>query len=432
MPKSRWLAAAGFATLSLALSGAAAAQGPAWVEKNLAAEGLLNGQGELLSRQGEVLADNAGNPLKPDCAFGVPGGYRFFVQPGDPAKLLLFHDGGGACWESNTCASPLVSNTPTFDPTISESPGSLALAGGVLDANNDANPFKSWTKVYIPYCTGDVGWGNKTTIYQTQLGPLPVNHRGYANVRAVLRWMENAYANQSAPSKVVVSGASAGAYAASGTLFPELAKALPASTRTYVIADSGNGVVTDSFLSSAAQNWGIGGTLPPYLLPVLAQGAQGLPVRFYGELTRRFRATRFGQYQNAYDSIQTVVYNTMKYSDDPSRWTDLQFLLPSLIEWTANTRLATNLSALAPNYRYYTAAGSEHVVLVSIPPEAQAGFCSDDFYSESSAGGLSFRNWVNAMVNGGGFLWNTGSWRNASCFPNCYVPPRPGCEPAIQ
>jgi hypothetical protein len=70
--------------------------------------------------------------------------------------------------------------------------------------------------------------------------------------------------------------------------------------------------------------------------------------------------------------------------------------------------------------------------LVSIPAEANAGFCSDDFYGENSAGGLRFRDWTNAMINGGGFLWSTGNWRNATCFPNCIAPTKPGCLPAIQ
>jgi hypothetical protein len=72
------------------------------------------------------------------------------------------------------------------------------------------------------------------------------------------------------------------------------------------------------------------------------------------------------------------------------------------------------------------------VVLVDIPPQAGTGFCSDHFYTENSAGGLSFRNWVNDMVNYGGFLWATRNWRNATCFPYCIRPPEPGCSPVVQ
>jgi Pectinacetylesterase len=398
--------------------------------------GLVDSSGQLLARDGSVLADQSGEPLRPACALSAvtPEPFRFFVQAGRSDRLLIYHDGGGACWESNTCVTPLVSNAPIYDPRITENEYNLAYAGGVLDGTNAANPFKDWTKVFIPYCTGDVGWGNRDVIYQTVQGPLPIRHRGYANIRAVLRWLEDYYRdnNLPAPAKVALTGSSAGAYATIGTVFPEAIKLLPRTTDTYVIADSGNGVVTDSFLASAKANWGYESTLPKYLVPVLAGGADGLPVRFFGELTKRFRGTRFGQFQNAYDSIQTLVLNTMKYSDDPTRWTDPRDLVGSLVEWSLKARLATNLSAVAPNYRFYTAAGSEHEILVNIPVEANAGFCSDNFYTENSAAELKFRNWTNAMVNGGGYLWNTGNWRNATCFPNCVVPAAPGCMPLVQ
>ena len=83
------------------------------------------------------------------------------------------------------------SNDPTYDSRITENEVNLALAGGTLDSSNPANPFKDWTKVFIPYCTGDVGWGNQDATYATPMGPLTVRHRGYANVKAVLRWIED-------------------------------------------------------------------------------------------------------------------------------------------------------------------------------------------------------------------------------------------------
>lgn len=409
---------------------------PRWGDR-IDMDGLVDPTGQLLARDGSVLADQSGEPLRPACAMSavIPEPFRFFVQAGRSDRVLIYHDGGGACWESNTCATPLVSNNPIYDTRITEDEYNLAYAGGVLDRANAANPFKDWTKVFIPYCTGDVGWGNRDVAYQ--IGPnqlLPIRHRGYANIRAVLRWLEDYYRDHKLPppAKVALTGSSAGAYATIGTVFPEAIKVLPPTTDTYVIADSGNGIITDSFLASAKANWGYESTLPNYLVPVVAGGAEGLPVRFFGELTRRFRGTRFGQFQNAYDSIQTLVLNTMKYTDDPGRWTDLHDLAGSLVEWTLKARLATNLSAFAPNYRFYTSSGSEHAILVNIPPEANAGFCSDNFYTENSAAGLSFRNWTNAMVNGGGHLWNTGNWRNATCFPNCIAPAAPGCLPLVQ
>jgi len=415
---------------ALVVAGVANAQD--WEQISL--KGLVDGNGELLASDGSTLKDQGGSPLVPSCALGPAargefGPFRFFVQEGSLDKLLIFHDGGGACWEANTCARPFVAGGQgTYDPTISETEDTLASAGGVLDDANPNNPFHGWTKVFIPYCTGDVGWGNNVVSYAGL--PFPIHHRGYANIRAALRWVEDHYWGQP-PSQVVVAGVSAGAYASPGTVFPEVQRLFPRA-KTAVIADSGNGVVTDSFLEDARANWALDRTLPVYLRRVLSQGANRLPVRFFGELTARFPHTRFGQFQNAYDSIQIVVYNIMKYTPDPELWRDIGALMPSLVEWSAGARLAANLSARASNYRFYTAAGTEHGILVNIPPEANAGFCSDDFYTENSAGGLRFRDWVDDMVNRGGFLWATRYWRNATCFPNCIQAPQEGCSPEVQ
>lgn len=401
-----------------------------WQEADI--DGLLDA-GQVVDADGYVLKDKGGNALVPNCAFGSlppPLGqpFKFFWQAGDPGNknLLIFHDGGGACWNRDTCLSPLVPNArAAYDPKISESPEGLALAGGILsEEESQKNPFKGWTKVFIPYCTGDVGWGNNDATYDGV--PFPVHHRGYANVRLVVRWLQQQYAHSAAPEKIAVTGVSAGAYAAPGTVFPEVKKIFPRA-QTYLLADSGNGVVTNSFLDSAEENWKFKNTLPVYLANVVDGQALGLPVRFYGVLTWLFPKTRFGQFQNAFDSIQTIIYATMK-GVDPSAL-DQQTVLALALEWSAQMRLATNLAAAAPNgnYRFYTAAGSEHGILVNVPDNI--GFVADQFYSENSArsqrGKLSFRDWTADMIWKEPKDLRTSSWQNATCFPYC-LPTQPG------
>lgn len=149
-------------------AGLAPVQAAPWVEVDPAVAGMLDGDGRLLGAHGEVLTDNAGEPLVPSCALGAlspTGPFRFFTQAGDVAKLLIVHDGGGACWESNTCGTVLDPNPDparsVFDPLITERAEDLPLAGGVFDDANTANPFRGWTKVYVPYCTGDIGWATR-------------------------------------------------------------------------------------------------------------------------------------------------------------------------------------------------------------------------------------------------------------------------------
>jgi hypothetical protein len=414
---------------------AAAAQPPDWQVVVPAADPTLtNEAGELIGDDGQPLKDSSGVPLMPKCALPeitvggqpVPNPFRFFVQAGDPRKLIVYHTGGGACWNGFTCASSLGGASGTYFPAILDTPETLRYVGGILQADAPDNPFADWTKVYIPYCTGDIGWGNRDTNYLVPF-PFQIAHRGYANVRAVTTWLRRAFEAQGQPSKVIVAGASAGGYAAVGTVLAEVAKVSGSDADLFVIGDSANGIVTDGFLQAARAAWGFDATVPGYILSAVDQGAAGLPARVYSSAARTYRGARFGQVQNAFDLVQAQVFNIMKYPDSPALWQDPTALGAALLEWTAAMRLNTVSTAVIPTYRFYTAAGFEHTVLQWVPPDAGLGFCSDDFYGEASArsltGTVALRDWANDMVFRSSVLWRSGQWKNATCAPYCNVPP---------
>ncbi|MCA9542655.1 MAG: hypothetical protein KC620_27350, partial [Myxococcales bacterium] len=98
--------------------------------------------------------------------------YRFFVRGGDPHRVIIDFQGGGACWDASTCSSA--------GSLFSEEVGQLSTFTGYLDSGvlggifDDAGEFADWTIVHVPYCTGDVHWGNARAEY----GPgLAIEHR---------------------------------------------------------------------------------------------------------------------------------------------------------------------------------------------------------------------------------------------------------------
>lgn len=416
-----------------------------WQEIDLVAAGLVNADGKVVNEHGTVLTDAAGRDLVPDCAFGPANGgaYRFFYQQGESDELVVFHSGGGACWEDNTCGSAIVSQyvptvRATYFPKILGDATSLDAAKGIFDAANPENPYAQASKVFIPYCTGDVGWGNLDTTYHTPPTftqppfSLPatyvVHHRGYANIRAVTEWLKRHFAEQGAPHRVLVAGTSAGGYAAVGSLLPEVAKLVNSRrTELSMIGDSANGVVTDNFLSGAAQSWGYNGTLPSHVRNALAGGAQGLGARVYLGSIKQYPGTRFSQYQNAFDLVQTQFFNIMLNVNAPQLWNDPATMQATLAEWTVQMSGNTLATAISPAYRFYMAAGYEHGVLQFIQASDRFGFCSDNFATETSGvsvgGPLPVNDWAAAMFSDHGTLWNTGEWRNATCLPNCNVQP---------
>ncbi len=139
-------------------------------------------------------------PTSPDCACSDGSEFSFFERPGDPTKVMFYFEGGGACFNAETC-DPV---TGTYTATIAQTTDFLAQREGLFDVTNDENPLADHSVVYVPYCTGDVHIGNATTEYSDEL---TIEHRGYANALAALDHLVATYPDV---EELVVTGASAG------------------------------------------------------------------------------------------------------------------------------------------------------------------------------------------------------------------------------
>jgi hypothetical protein len=145
--------------------------------------------------------------------------YYIFARRGKSENLIIHFSGGGACWDDTTCSAPATltnvilggmprdlktfyaANIPIIFPVM---------LSGIFNAKDEANPFKDWNVVFIPYTTGDLHIGNTISTYQDEQRNIQVYHNGRKNVLAALNWISR---NFKTPAKVLVSGESAGAYA---------------------------------------------------------------------------------------------------------------------------------------------------------------------------------------------------------------------------
>ena len=132
------------------------------------------------------------------CMDGSP--FELWDRPGDPTKVVLYFEGGGACFSAETCN--FANSTATVNLQLGRPPAGI---GGVFDQTNPENPIAGYSMVYVPYCSGDVHIGNKTTEYSPDL---TVHHNGYANATAGLDHLIAAYPDV---EELLVMGASAGA-----------------------------------------------------------------------------------------------------------------------------------------------------------------------------------------------------------------------------
>ncbi len=147
-------------------------------------------------------------------------------------NVLVYLEGGGACATFATCVTaPTYSKGPfgktQFDAAV---PGFT----GILDKGHSATPLHDWNMVYIPYCTGDVHSGDNVATYSNGSQSVVIHHVGHANVLAYLRRLAVTFPN---PSKLAVTGSSAGGFGATGN-YAAIRDAL-APDKGYLIDDSG-------------------------------------------------------------------------------------------------------------------------------------------------------------------------------------------------
>jgi len=128
------------------------------------------------------------------CMRGDP--YRVELHRGTNNKVLLYLEGGGACWNNDNCWVNVLAKLKV-DPEYR--------FGGIFDFNNPDNPFHDWNVVFAPYCDGSVFSGDKDAEYPGGL----VYHHGLRNLSAAVTLMRDRFPN---PEQIAVAGSSAGGY----------------------------------------------------------------------------------------------------------------------------------------------------------------------------------------------------------------------------
>ena len=290
--------------------------------------------------------------------------YRFFARGGDPNKVIIDFQGGGACWNDTTCGFA--------DALFSDSTGDLGeftdlidrgVLGGIFDPDG---PFADYTIIHIPYCTGDIHWGNARVEYADGL---VIEHKGFVNASTALDWV---YTRYPAASTILVSGCSAGAYGAA-LHSAYVAQQYPDAT-IAVLADSGAGIITDTFLEESLPNWNAEEALPSFV-PGLDRPLTELSLPdLYIQIGRAFPDLRMAQTATAYDADQIFFYTAM--GGDPMDW-------PGLFRGSL-----ASIQAELPTFRAYVPPGSVHCVTPYT------------LFDEREVNGVALNDWTVQLVEG--------------------------------
>ncbi len=342
-----------------------------------------------------------GEALNPRCIEGTP--YSLFYKRGTVNNLAVVFQGGGACWDYDTCVLlPSVGQAinkrtagPGDDPSL--------WGTGLGDFTDPRNPFKDWHHVFVSYCTGDIHVGDNRVTYFPDTAT--IYHVGRANAKVVEKFAREHFLD---PGKVFVTGISAGSYGALFNSVYYMNDVYPQSDFS-VVGDAGIGVVTREWFQNSFVNWNF--TAPPFIPSMDTNVATFNTPHAITEMAKAFPNARFGSYQTAYDGTgggQAAFYNVMKNPGaiaNASIWA--QWWLETC-EWSNCMReFASSVEAATPgNFHSYVASGTSH-----------GGGQLDNFYVNKTSVPVSYLEWVQQMLN------DDPSWASVDCAAGG------GCDP---
>lgn len=173
----------------------------------------------------------------PTCLWGTP--FSAHVRTRNSGKLLIYLEGGGACW-SELCAAK-------------ERASAGIVPVGWTDGTAEENPFRDWDLVVGSYCDGSVFTGDSDLEVVEDGRHRTRRHHGLKNLSATIDLARKHFPS---PERIVLAGSSAGGY---GTLVGTAVVRLAYPNTPLAVAnDAGLGFTNPALpgiLEAASAEW---------------------------------------------------------------------------------------------------------------------------------------------------------------------------------
>ncbi len=300
------------------------------------------------------------------CDDGSPTGIG--INGGTSENLLVFMNGGGACWDYLTCFTINTASHGPFGQTeFMQQVAARSQKNTIFDRDDADNPFHDWSFVFIPYCTGDVHTGDNVVMYEdnTKTMSRPYHHTGHRNV---LAYLPRIAATWPQPKKLVLSGSSAGGYGASFNFDDFRRYFPPGGTQAYLLDDSGpvleGSAIPDGYRMAWITQWHLDEVLQP-LCGDACKDDFSLAVT---AVAKKHAGDRMALLSSEQD--QTI--------------RGYLLLSPSGFQTEINN-LAKDVLDPRPNVRYFYVAGETHTMLGNV-----------DAFTSS---GTPLKTWLTQMVS---------------------------------
>ena len=185
----------------------------------------------------------------PDSTCGNGSTTGLAIDAGTTDDLLVFFDGGGACWNYATCAAGAAVDRG-YDAAKFQVEARDYIPSSITSRAHLPPALAGATIVFVPYCTGDVHGGDAVAEYGVWPDVITWRHKGHANVMAFLKRLG---ATWPSPGKLVVAGSSAGGFGA--LVNYEAFRWYWPGAQGYLVDDSGPALVNNDVPADFRQAW---------------------------------------------------------------------------------------------------------------------------------------------------------------------------------
>jgi hypothetical protein len=312
------------------------------------------------------------------CRDGTPTGIGISPSTTGSKKLMIFLEGGGACFNAQTCGS----NPSHF--AKSELTGVFIPAEGtkgIFSRTDTSNAVADWNMVYVPYCTGDVHAGNAPNATVTGVAGTQ-QFVGYTNVSQYLSRIVPTFPDM---QRVLLTGQSAGGFGAALN-YVQTARSF-GSVPVDLLDDAGplmgNPYLASCLETNMANLWGLTKTVIGQDCGTDCTDVGNSLAEYWTHIPKTYPNARFGFIDSTGDSVISTFFgfganNCTGFQTVPAAQYEAGLL-------GMRTSVAANSNA-----GLFIYAGTDHTTVVSMYTLRSA--------PDADGGTVKFEDWVTSLV----------------------------------
>ena len=265
------------------------------------------------------------------------------ISPGGGTGLLVFFDGGGACWSYETCTAGTAVDK-RYDLAMFKADATSFIPCSITSRAHLPPALAGATIVFVPYCTGDIHGGDNVQQYGNAVFSETWRHKGHANVMAYLRRLGATFPRA---DPLVVAGSSAGGFGA--LVNYEAFRWYWPNATSSLVDDSGPALVANdvpaNFRDAWYNAWHLGVATDPF-----CPGCRTDLSSAWTELSGMHPADRLAFLSHQQDEVMRA----------------FMLFLTSADYEAALRRLEATVLRPTPNARAFYDAGADHMLLTPV------------------------------------------------------------------